>query len=971
MMVRFIRFLASSLLLLIALAMTVVTPVILAQANCPTIIQDAITVLGNSCDGVVRNNACYGNVDVEAQFNLGYEEPFDRAGDLAQLVNMQRLTTSPVNTVEEEWGIALLSLQANIPDTIPGQSVIFMLMGDAEVENSVEPDGTLSGERIPVTTRRSGSLRAEPSASSRILTFIPGSTELGALGISEDGEWLRVNYNGQSGWIIARMVRTIPEFDTPTDAELYTPMQSFYLRTGIGRPDCVQAPNTLMVQGPKDFSIDLTVNGAEIRIGSTIFLRNIAPDVMQLIVAEGQVTLYPDTPNARIVPTGGFSTICLEAPQDLGVDGEQNDRTVRDSCVWTPAQLFTDWDEFEILDDLPPDLLIYDFTFPDEPIIVEDCEINPDWTSEYTVITGDTLSLIAPRYNLSAEELGFGNCLADYDLIIPNQVLKVPVIEVVYNPPPFMNTPVPTNTPVPMFVDLAVTLTASNATPSENDLFSYMTTITNLGTQNATNVVVAIPCPVAYTEYFSDTGGGAYNNATGVWTVGTIPAGTSVTLQIDVYARPGEAIAGAFNSVASILTVTEPDTNSGNNTSAVSVDIVYYIDGIHVTDGSLVIANDGLCTLTEAINNANGNNFSHPVPMAIGECATGNGSITFDTIKLFTNVTTNASVTYVADGTNAFPPITDNLAIDGMSHSITLVAGSARLFNVQAGSQLGLKFVTVTGGNPPAGEEGGAIFNNGTVYVSDMSSVTGNQVSGLGGGGGIFNNGGTVVVNLGGAVSGNTVNGVTMGGGIKSVGGTINIDGGYMSNNQVLGGFGGAIYATGGTSVLMSNWTTMQNNQALSGGAVYLTSGATLNVTGFVFHANGASNEAGAIYMGVGTGPHNINATFDQNTATSFGGAVYVGSGVTVTFNTATFTTNSANQGGAIYSYVGFTTLNNSSFTGNTAGVGNASIVENAFTAITTFNTTNIDAGQAAPLCVGSGFGGSGNTGAGAGVCYP
>ncbi|HRF95593.1 MAG TPA: LysM domain-containing protein, partial [Aggregatilineales bacterium] len=131
-----------------------------------------------------------------------------------------------------------------------------------------------------------------------------------------------------------------------------------------------------------------------------------------------------DTPNARIVPAGGLSTICLDAPRDLGVDGLNNDREVRDNCFWTVPQRFTDWEAFETFPNLPPNLLIYDIELPNEPIIVEDCDVNPDWLDDYTVVLGDTLSYIAPRYNLTAEELGFGNCLADYDLIIPNQILR-------------------------------------------------------------------------------------------------------------------------------------------------------------------------------------------------------------------------------------------------------------------------------------------------------------------------------------------------------------------------------------------------------------------------------------------------------------------------------------------------------------------------------------------------------------------
>ena len=984
MMVRFIRFLSSSLLLFIALAMTTTAPVILAQATCPTIIQDAITVLGNSCDGISRNNACYGNIDVEAQFNLGYEQPFEQPGDLAQLVNMQRLTTAPIDLIEEEWGIALLSMQANIPDTIPGQSVIFMLLGDSEIENGVQPDGTLSNERIPVITRRSGSLRAEPSASSRILTFIPGSTEIGALGVSEDGEWLRVTYNGQSGWIIARMVQTIPEFDTPTNSELYTPMQSFYLRTGIGRPDCVQAPNTLMVQGPKDFSIDLTVNGAEIRIGSTVFLRNIAPDVMQLIVAEGQATLYPDTPDARIVPAGGFSTICLDAPRDLGVDGEQNDRAVRDTCFWTTPQLFTNWDEFEILDDLPPNLLIYDFTFPDDPIIVDDCEINPEWTSEYIVQVNDNLSLIAPRYNLTPEELGFGNCLSNYDLIYPEQILQVPPIAVVYNPPPTENPPAvttpPVTTPPPTpYVDLQLTLTTSDATPEENMPFNYSLSVTNLGTQDATGVMINLPCPSLFVECSSFVaGGGTYDFLSGNWSIGTITAGTTVSLQLNVYARPGEANAGIFTIFANLMTVVEPDTNVANNTSMASVDIDYYSVAIQVNDASQVIANDGLCTLTEAINNANGNTFSGTAPLAIHECAMG--KVGMDAVQLTTNISASPAPGYVnGDGINAFPFISSDIGIDGLYHTITMGGSGARFFHVDAGANFILKSVTLTGA-VYSGLGGGAVFNRGSLNIIDGSQITMNQLNTAMGGGAIFSDGvgASVVISNGSSINNNQINGSIGGAGIKMSGGNLTITNADVSNNNANTGVGGGISCTD-CILNISGGATIANNTASEGAGIYYTNAGagSFTISSAVFTGNtalvGGTPRGGAIFFN-DVGASNITASFNGNRVSGFGGAFYVLAG-TVNFNNTTFTGNEnvapGGQGG-VGANNGVVNFNNVTFTSNLDAGSTATVLVNFGIATATFsNNTLISVGHNGPQCAGVGFTNDATNTGGDGSCYP
>ncbi len=982
-MSRVFRFSAPFIFTFLIFAVMITAPVIVAQATCPQIVEEAISVLGNSCEGVTRNSACYGNIDVQSRFVVGYEEPFDRSGDIARLANLQRLTTVPYNPEKEEWGIALLSVQANIPDTIPGQSVIFMLMGSAQIENAVEQNGALVADRIPIITRRSGSLRQAPSATSRILTFIPQDVEVLAYNQSDDGGWLRVSYNGRIGWMSAQMVDTIPNFSQP---DTFNPMQAFYLRTGIGRPDCLQAPDTLMVQSPENLVVDLTVNGVEIRVGSTIFLQNPTQSSLQIVVADGQVTVYPDTPNAFVIPEGAYSTTCLETvTESLGSDDIRNDRPVGVSC-WTPPQPFTDWDKFVALTDLPPNLLAYDFDLPIRPIetpqtpivvIDDNCVINPDWTDIYIVRPNDTLSSIAPNYNLTAEELGFGNCLDNLDLIVPNQELQVPPRVVVMNPP--VDVPPP---PPPLFVDLEVDIVASMTNPEENQPFLYTVTVTNAGTQDATGVVVNVPCANVHVRYDSDSGGGAYNSGTGDWTIGIIPAGSTVTLQINVTARPGEAIAGGFDTTATVSALTETDSNLANNTATVNVDIGYYTVAIFVDATTQVVADDGLCSLTEAINNANGNNFSHPTPMNIGECATGNGTLPTDTIHLNVNVTTTDAVTYSADGTNTLPPITSNIYMDGFFHQIQLVAGTGRLFHVAFGNSFILKDVTLTGGNL-VGQDGAAIYNRGALNLLTGTNITGNIITTTsGGGGGIYNEAGTVVIFAGASVNNNTVNSGfgTGGGGIKSNGGSVTVNGGAVNNNTANNGLGGGISCTNCTLMLMN--ATINNNTAQDGGGIYLASplgGGIITANNVSFDGNnavGAGIPRGGALM-IDGGVANITlATFNANTVTNgFGGAFYVQPTGVANFTDTTFNSNQTigggSQGGVAFNN-GAVTFNRTTFMLNTDAGTTATIIMNNGAGTASFtNTSDISVGHATPQCGGGGFSDDATNTGGDGSCYP
>ncbi|MBK8022580.1 MAG: hypothetical protein IPK19_14395 [Chloroflexi bacterium] len=62
---------------------------------------------------------------------------FDAPGDLAQLGAIRTLSLSARLAEAQEWGIALMKVQANIPAALPGQSMTLLAFGDVEMENAV------------------------------------------------------------------------------------------------------------------------------------------------------------------------------------------------------------------------------------------------------------------------------------------------------------------------------------------------------------------------------------------------------------------------------------------------------------------------------------------------------------------------------------------------------------------------------------------------------------------------------------------------------------------------------------------------------------------------------------------------------------------------------------------------------------------------------------------------------------------
>ncbi len=103
--------------------------------TCNQLVTMATTTVGLVCNNLGRNQACYGNKLVTVDLKPNVNETFTKSGDLIDLLTIQRLQTSALNRANADWGIAVLKAQANLPDSLPGQNVTFLLFGDTSVNN--------------------------------------------------------------------------------------------------------------------------------------------------------------------------------------------------------------------------------------------------------------------------------------------------------------------------------------------------------------------------------------------------------------------------------------------------------------------------------------------------------------------------------------------------------------------------------------------------------------------------------------------------------------------------------------------------------------------------------------------------------------------------------------------------------------------------------------------------------------------
>ena len=132
-------------------------------------------------------------------------------------------------------------------------------------------------------------------------------------------------------------------------------------------------------------------------------------------------------------------------------------------------------------------------------------------------------------------------------------------------------TPTQTPTPTPV-VDLSLTKAVDNITPTVGSAVVFTITVANAGPNDATGVQATDQLPSGY-AYVSDDSGGDYASNTGVWSIGNLQSGVTVTLHITATVN----LTGDYTNVAEV-TATETDSDPTNNRDSVTVTPVVLVD---------------------------------------------------------------------------------------------------------------------------------------------------------------------------------------------------------------------------------------------------------------------------------------------------------------------------------------------------------------------------------------------------------
>lgn len=279
--------------------------------NCESLIEDALQTMGSGCAEIGRNEACYGHLNVAATFQEEVSIPFDRSGDLVGLIDLQALFTEAINIDAGTWGVALMQVQADLPDDSDG-AMSYVLFGDTSVTSNLD-----DMEDVPTCSISNGSgenvnVRRGPSDNRDITGVFSADDEALATGQDESGEWIRIERDNNSGWIGASGMELdcgIDSLNVVDESDSFvseaSPMQVVNLETA-NNDTCESAPDGLMVRSPEGTRSRIVVNGVEMVFSSSAFITSSRDGTLTIQGLEGEieVTIFGET----VIITPGFLT---------------------------------------------------------------------------------------------------------------------------------------------------------------------------------------------------------------------------------------------------------------------------------------------------------------------------------------------------------------------------------------------------------------------------------------------------------------------------------------------------------------------------------------------------------------------------------------------------------------------------------------------------------------------------------------
>jgi hypothetical protein len=278
-------------------------------------VKSAVIAANDSCGDVAWNTICYGGGQPIQVLVV------DDAGEItAQTVDEPRATDDilafRVGVLEDgtvdPFSVALVNIQANIPNNNTAENIKLIVFGGATVVNKaiLAPD-TIN--RLPIINLLDieVNIRSMPSTNISLVvgTLIP-TQEAIAVGRTEDNQWVRVQLPDNpylTGWVRADLIQTVDEEASIESLKIgnpnlpdYSTMQSIEILFDDQLDQTVSLNGVLIQTAPSQKVLYLEINGAlfEIAGGSMFFWRGDVAGLESVSTSE-QIDAFGETTSRR------------------------------------------------------------------------------------------------------------------------------------------------------------------------------------------------------------------------------------------------------------------------------------------------------------------------------------------------------------------------------------------------------------------------------------------------------------------------------------------------------------------------------------------------------------------------------------------------------------------------------------------------------------------------------------------------
>jgi hypothetical protein len=308
----------------------------------PAFVKAAIVIANNICADADRNTLCYGDGQVKA--TTGSTEDFDTPGDNIDTADLETFDVGFADNLIDPFSIAVMTLQGTLPDNEPEQYARLTVFGGTTLFNhALKPEGTIGRIEITNTSRQGFNVRTLPDTNSRIETIQQPGETLQAIGINEDGDWIRVinPETGQTGWVFRDLFEVNDNLDDlPTsdpDNPFFMPMQAMEIFLSDDLPD--DALNGVLIQTPPgEYTITLSINDAlfEIEGGSMFFWRG---DLGQIEAIDGPTTTDAFGQTVSLRRPAGWTSEVLRGAVRIKVRDADGEEVVIESSSGTAVSV--------------------------------------------------------------------------------------------------------------------------------------------------------------------------------------------------------------------------------------------------------------------------------------------------------------------------------------------------------------------------------------------------------------------------------------------------------------------------------------------------------------------------------------------------------------------------------------------------------------------------------------------------------